>query len=304
MAILDQYIDEYLKTQQARGGLDKRYHAATGDQAKNQASAVFNQFSSLFKNLVGRDPNESEFGQFHQQILSSSKDYGSVLTPGAVESAGLGDVDWRNKLVQFIGDNFQGAAQDEAQHQLEGQQGEAARLADLYRGQGRKAISDTRDSLLDYQSRITQKLMPQIITRMQSLGLLNSGGLNEAIAGALGDVTAAGDEQLRQATLDNENKANDIAFSGASAPYQFKLSNITGMPDALRSSGAGAMDMAFKTYMNNLDYQHQAQLMAYQSKLQRDNQPSLLRSLGQNFVSNLGASAGKSLGSWLGPSEK
>lgn len=239
------------------------------------------QFSSMFENYVGRAPTQDELNKFYTQ--SAGNIIGSA--PGTqIENDA---VNVRNQVGTFIGDTYQKAANEYAQQQLANQQGQANQLADLFRTQGRQAISDTEAGLLDYQQRLFERLRPNLITSLQSQGLLNTGGLNEALAGAQQDLATSAQGALMDARLNNENQANAIAYGGAAAPYLFQQQQITNQPNFLQQAGADALNRAFQTYTQNLNYQQQLGLAAFQNKLQQSSKPSFLSSLGQGFAQNL-----------------
>lgn len=269
------------------GGFDQ--HQA--DVTNQRLTDLGGQFSSQFTNLVGRAPTKDELNQFFQQSA------GGIIknSPGGMPEGDSTNV--RNQIVNYVGDNFNKAAQDFATQQLTDQQGQASSLADLFRTQGRQAISNTESGLLDYQQRLFERLRPNLITSLQAQGLLNTGGLNEALAGAQKDLGTAAQGALLDANLNNENQANAIAYGGAAAPYLFKQNAITQQPGYLQSTGADALNRAFQTYTQNLDFNNQMRLANFNSMLTKNSQPSFLRTLGQSTATSLGTS----LGQWAGP---
>jgi hypothetical protein len=268
---------QLLKQQQSLGS------NATAD-LHNRLNAVGTQFTQLWTNLVGRAPTPDELDAFY------STNAGNIIANSANGTARseTDPTNVRNQIAQYVGDTGQRAAQDYATQQLEAQQAKANELADLFRTQGRKAISDTEAGLLDYQNRLFERLRPNLLTSLQAQGLLNTGGMNEAFAGKAKDLSDQGQQFLLQAQLDNENQANAIAYGGASAPYMFKQSNIMNQPNMLMQSGQNALNANTNTFMSNLDYTHQLGLLAQQNKYMQENQPSFLRTFGQTAATSLG----------------
>lgn len=262
--------------------------------AKNYTGLVnsaASQFASQFENLVGRAPTQDETNKFYTNfIIPHSNDIGS-----SYGSTFNQQID--SNINQFVGENYQKAAQDYATQQLQGQQDQANSLADLFRTQGNQAISDTESSLLDYQSQLFDRLRPNLLTSLKAQGLLDTGGLNEALAGQQGDLANSAANYVAQLKLQNDQQANNIAFSGASAPYQYQQSQIMNQPGQLQAAGQNALGITTNTLMDNLNYQHQLGLIQAQTNAQSSLQPSFLRTLGQSF----GNSMGSSLGSWFGP---
>lgn len=269
----------------------------TGQNRSDYADQMLNyrnMFSSSFKNLVGRDPTSAELDQFTNQYL--------VPNAADLHEKGSAKVqDPYTYLNQFISNNFQGAAKDYATQQLTQQQGQANDLANLFRTQGQQALNTTENSLLDYQQKLFEKLRPQLLTSLQSQGLLDTGGLNTAVAGAQKDLANSVQPWLAQQQLQNEQQANAIAFSGASAPLQYQQSNILNSVPYLQSTGQQAMNQGYNTFLTNLNFQNQLALQNNAARLQADAQPSFLRTLGQGFAGNLGGSLGYGLGAWTNP---
>lgn len=295
-SILDQYVQEYMNTQRGRAGLDRRYQVVSEDQARSNASAVFSQFDSQFRNLVGRDPNEDERSQFYNQVLRSNKDFGSVYTPGASESGTLFDL--LPQTQAFVSGNFQRSAEEQALAELESQKAQANSLAELFRTQGRTAIADTEKSLLDYQSRLFERLRPQLMVSLQSQGLLNTGGLNEALAGQQADLANEAGRYVADLNYQNDTAANQIAFGGQQAPYLFQQGQALNRVPWMQQQGQNALQTSLAQRQGELDFTRQLQLLQTQAQMQRDMRPSFLSNLGNSFVT----SAGNSLGQWFGPS--
>lgn len=265
--------------------------AGAGWDSNNTSSKLdqyHSQFANLYQNLVGAAPTDEDSAKFFSTVGND------VLNSDAGFSRTT-STDLSNQTKGFISDTFQGKAQDVAQQQLQAQQGQAQSLADLYRSQGREAISSVEGQLQDYQSRLFDKLRPQLMTSLQSQGLLNTGGLNEAFAGQAKDLAANTSQYLTDARLANENQANAISYGGAAAPYLYKQNQITNQVPYLQGQGLNALNYNNNLAMSNLQYNQNLGLMAYQNKLQQDAQPGLLGRLGQSFVTSVGTNAGSNL---------
>lgn len=244
---------------------------------------VASQFKTQFKNLVGRDPTNDEINQFYQQSG------GNVIANSPSGRSENNTTDVRNQIVQYVGDSFQQQAKDYATQQLTGQQGQANQLADMFRTQGRAAISSTEQNLMDYQQKLFEKLRPNLITSLDAQGLLDTGGLNQALAGAQQNLADNAQGYLIDANMHNEQGANQIAFGGASAPYYFQQNQIMQQPGYLQQAGQNALSSNNATYMDNLNYAHQLGLIQAQMKAQQELQPSFLRTFSQSTGQNLGA---------------
>lgn len=268
-----------IAAQQSRAGADRRYrdaaHADINGGGQNALNQAMGQFASLFRQLVGRDPDENEANQFATGTLVPNAQV------GAHESIGFDD--FRDRTTQFINDNFQRTAEEQAAQDLQNQQAEAGRLAEMFRTQGRQALNDTESQLMDYQSRLFEKLRPQLMTSLQSQGLLNSGALNEAFAGQAKDLSDASQQFLMQQKLDMENQANQIAFGGASAPYEYQRGMIFNRVPYLQAQGEAALNRGFQQRQDEMAFNRQLQLM----NMQRQKQPSLLKQVGGQMLFNV-----------------
>lgn len=245
-------------------------------------------FINQFTNLVGREPTQVELNQYYTDFAVQNK---LLTNPG--NTMGLSDA-----TKTFISDNYQRAAEEQAKQELLGQQTEANRLADLFRTQGTAAINSTEQSLLDYQQRLFEKLRPNLITSLQAQGLLNTGGLNEAVAGAQSDLAAAGSEELRQQRLANEMGANEIAFGGASAPYQFAQANSMNRLPFLQQQGQGAMNRSYQTFLTNLNFQNQ---LALQKDARGGGKGGFLQQIGNSFAPSFGSQLGQNFANFAIP---
>lgn len=277
-----QPISKYNGTQ----GFYDAYNAISKGRAANEGDIqnlerYGDQFTTMFRNLVGRDPQSGEVGQFFSGVVAGG---GNFSDPQIL----------RDRTASFIGDTYQQAAQEVAQEKLKGQEAEAMRLSDLFRQQGNQAINTAEQSLLDYQSRLFERLRPNLITSLQSQGLLNTGGLNTAVAGAQGDLANSVSQSLLDQRLANDQQANAIAFGGASAPYEFQRSQIMNQPSYLQSQGQNALNNSFQTFLTNLNFQNQ---LALQRDARGGGKGGFFRSLGtalpgmlNNMVGQFGTS--------------
>lgn len=272
------------------------------DQARNDVRGrltnVTSQFVSAFTNMVGREPNQNEINRFLQQSAGST-------IANANSGTGRSEADptgVSNAIQSFIGNNFTKTAQDYAQDQLKQQQQGWLDLANTARTQGTAAINTTQQSLLDYQSKLFDRLRPNLLTSLKAQGLLDTGGLNEAVAGVQGDLANNASNYIAGLTYQNETNANNIALGGQSAPLSYLQSTTTGQPTFLNSLGGTASTFQNNTYMDNLNYQHQLGLVGAQAKAQSDLQPSFLRTLGQSFANNMGQQFAQAGGQLIKPS--
>lgn len=262
------------------GATSANYQAFTDQTNQNMG-----QFVSQFTNLVGRAPTDSEKNAFLTNFVVPNVQ--ALRTPGSSLNN-----DIRNQIVQYVSDNGQQAAQDTATQKLQALQGQNNDLANLFRTQGNQAINDTEQSLLDYQSKLIEKIRPSLITSLAAQGLLDTGGLNQAVAGAQADLANSAQPFLAQARLNNENAANQIAFSGAAAPAAYQTAAIQNQLPYLQAQGQNAVSSNYNTFLTNLNFQNQ---MALQHQAAQDQQ-GLQPGFGRSFLTSFGSSLGTNLG--------
>lgn len=264
---------------------------------ENKFASATDDFAGQFKQLVGRDPTQSEVSSYLGQVVGGS---------GLDAFGNNRGLELSQLTSNFIGSRYADEADKVATQKLTDQQGEATRLSDLFRSQGNQTINDTEFSLLDYQNKLFERLRPNLITSLQSQGLLNTGGLNQAIAGAQGDLATAGSDQLRQERLANDQAANQISFAGASAPYQYQQNQIMNTPTNLQNASQTGLSNAYNTFTNQLNFQNQSALINQQyalaAQLKAKNSGGFFSSLGNSLAPSLGTSIGSSLGQWFNPS--
>lgn len=270
---------------QSQGG----YFADRAESFANTISQDLEKFASKFTSLVGRAPTDAEKNTFVDQFVVPN-----AASIGAANTSLYQDKG--NYITGFIGDTFQKQAEDVASQKLTEQQGQANDLANLFRTQGTQAINSTEQSLLDYQQKLFDRLRPNLITSLQTQGLLNTGGVNQAVAGAQADLATAGTEALREARFNNEQQANAIAFSGASAPYEFQRNSIVNKVPYLQAQSQNALQNNYNTFLSNLGFNQQIALQNNAAKIAANSQPGFLQRMGQNFAGSFGNSAGQFAG--------
>jgi hypothetical protein len=275
---------------QARQNYFKKFgyadHNAKSGFYENKFRTAADDFAAQFQQLVGRAPTADETGTY----------MGSVVGGSGLEAFGKGRGLELNQLTNnYIGSRFQDEAQKITETKLAGQQAESQRLSDLFRTQGNQAINSTEESLLNYQNKLFERLRPNLITSLQAQGLMNTGGLNQAIAGAQTDLATAGSEELRQQRLMNEQAANEIAYSGQAAPYQFQQQQYLNRPANLQMASQTGLQNAYGTFMNQLNFQNQQALMNQQASL---NAAANYKSGG--FFKQMGSALAPAFGQTLG----
>jgi hypothetical protein len=249
-----------------------------GGRLVQEITARESLFRDMYRQLVGTDPGEAEFKTFFDNIAPNA----ALATHDVGTQQQLRDL-----TAQHVNTRYQSTAEKRALAELQGTQAEASRLSEVFRTQGRQAISDTEGRLMDFQTRLFEKLRPQLMTSLQAQGLLNTGGLNEAFAGQAKDLASEVSNQLSGAYLENEQAANQIAFGGAAAPYEMQRQLAMSRLPYLQQQTENAIGRNQQINMSNLAYQQQLNLMQKQADLQAGSKPSFLKGLAGQAAGNL-----------------
>lgn len=245
-----------------------------------QISQHADTFSNLFKNAVGRDPNESEINKFFSDYVGQNTD--------SLTNSNVGKQQTRDEIAQFIGDTFKGTADQESQTKLSDLSTKYGSLADSYMEMGKKSLSGLSDSLRDYQVKLFDKLRPQLNLAAQAGGYADSGGQTLQEEGALRDLGTDAMGYMIPAQQQLESQANQIRLGGEAAPLDFASSIATQQPGMLSSMGTEALGRNWDIYNGNLNFNRQMELMKQQGRTVADLQPSFGTRLGNSFADKFG----------------
>lgn len=271
-----------------------RWNNNADELTANELTRYGDTFSSQFKQLVGRDPNQVEFGRFWNEVVVPQGNFlGGGSNPGMQEL--------QDRTGSFVSSNFQRAAEEQAALELQGQQAEANRLSDLFRTQGNTAIDGYQSSLLDFTNKLIERVRPNLMLSLQSQGLLNTGGLNQAIAGQQSDLSRDAAQQVADLRLQNENQANEISFGAAAAPYEFQKAMAMNRVPQLQSQGQSAIDRLFTTRTNEINFANQMARDLQLSKYGNRGKSGFFQQFGNAFAPSLGMSVGQNLGKFAAP---
>lgn len=243
------------------------------------------QFRTEFERLVGRNPGADEAAKMYETVFMPN--LGAFNDPNSYQYQRFGD-----QVRSEVSNLFQPQVEQNVSTQLQQQQGEANRLADLFRTQGNEAINGVEQSLLGYQQKLFERLRPNLITSLQAQGLLNTGGLNQALAGQQADLANEAGQQVADLRFQNEQGANEIAFSGAAAPYEFQRGQTLSRLPQAQAFAEGAMNRLFSQQSADQAFRNQLELMNRQQQIQREGRKSLSRIFGESLMTNLGQHVG------------
>ncbi len=258
-------------------------------QWTSDVKSTINQYANTFKNMftdkVGRPPTSDEYNTFFDEVVVPDQ-------PWAV-AANLGNVGEKTKTT--LSDYFTTAAQEQAQKKA--QEASAAAVApgsafDQWATGYRNSISGVEQSLQDFQSRLMERIRPQLLTSLQSQGLLNTGALNEAFAGTAGDLTSAAQNYVAQARGGAEQDIANQKFNLLSLPYQQQQQYTMGQLPSLAANGQNALQNVWNQNAMNQQFNQQNQLL----DRQMGNQPSLLQQYGGMILGGTAGGAGQGLG--------
>ncbi len=249
----------------------------------NNIKGYGDTFRQIFNNYVGRDPNEGEFSQF----------FSSVVMPKYPHS--LDTTNLRQETTGLIDQFYRRTAEDEAVNRAKTEANSAVAPGsayDTWANSYRQSISDTEKSLMDYQSRLFEKLRPQLLTSLQSQGLLNTGALNEAFAGAAKDLGEGTQNFLAgarsAADADIANRRYDIA----SSPSNYALQReFTAIPN-LTASGQTALQNVWQGLLQQREFDQQNKM----ASMSQGEKPSALSQWGGLILGNMAGGWASNLG--------
>lgn len=244
-------------------------------------------FQSMFKNQVGRDPTSSEYDQFFKTVVTPEQPWNvNYLTQQDLT---------RQRTQGLLSDVYSGVAQQEAAKKLQ-EQSQAAvapgsafdQWSQSYAG----SVNSVESALQDYQTRLFQKIQPQLLTSLKSQGLLDTGALNTALAGVQGDLASTGSNYVAGLKGQiNQDIANQ-KYALQSAPTTYQLNTTAANPANLVSQGQTALGNVWNSYLMNQQYQQQKSLLDEQM----GNQPSLLQQYGGLIAGGLAGGLGQGFG--------
>ena len=262
-------------------------------QASQDIQGYADTFQQMFNSFVGRDPTSQEYDQFLGDVVQNDQPWSKNLDSNQLrqETQGL--------LSQF----YTGEAQKTAQQKLQDTANAAVAPGsafDQWQQSYMKSLDDVSSSLQDYQSKLFEKIRPQLLTSLKAQGLLDTGGLNQALAGTAGDLASASQNYMAQA---KGQAAQDIAnqkYNVMSQPTNYAMSSAFNSVPNLTQSGQTSLQNVYgnmvNTNMANLNNSFANDMYSRQLS----NQPSLLQQYGGAILGGAAGSFGSSLGSSFG----
>lgn len=252
---------------------------------KSTITSYANTFDQMFKDKVGRAPTSDEFNTFFNQ----------VVTPEAPWATPADMTRGKEQTKTALADFFTTAAQENAQKKA--QEASTAAVApgsafDQWANSYRSSISGVEQSLQDFQSRLMEKIRPQLLTSLQSQGLLNTGALNEAFAGTAGDLTSAAQNYVAQARGGAEQDIANQKYNLLSLPYQQQQQYTMGQIPSLAATGQNALQNVWNQNAMNQQFAQQNSMF----DRQMSNQPSLLQQYGGMILGGIAGGAGQGIG--------
>lgn len=244
-------------------------------------------FSQMFENTVGRAPSPEEYDKF----------FSSVVTPNWIRPIDPNQL--RQETTGLMDQFFRRTAENEALARAE--EKAAAAVApdsqfEQWAQQYRKGISDTETALADYQTRLMEKIRPQLIQSLHTQGLLNTGALNEALAGAGKDLSEESQRFILGARGAAEQDIANRRYQIASAPGSYDLSREFNVAPGITASGQQALQNVWANLMQDRSFEHQKEL----ANMSRTEEPSFLSQYGGLILGGIGAGLGGSLGGAAG----
>lgn len=290
---LNGYNDAFNQFVQRLGDMHTDSYQGRKDIIGHLDNAI-SQFQSLFKNSVGRAATDAEVEQYTKDKLAGDvSPYAHLGTISPVSAQGL-----RNSVQQYIGDNFQDAANQTAVDKTKELQGQYGSLADQFTEMGKKSLGGLSDSLKQFSTSLFEKLRPQLNLAAQAGGYADSGGQTLQEQGALKDLATNSEATLGQAGYDVENQANQIRMQGLSGPLSLSSAFAANQPNYLANASGMASNNMQDYYQRMVDQENRMAMLGAQYKLaenyQENTRPSFGYTLGQHFAGSFGDASGKS----------
>lgn len=280
---LQNILQKYATTQNPagyRGGPDQW----TTD-VKSTIDRYANTFQKMFQDKVGRPPTSDEYNTFFQNVVTTDQPW---ATPADFTRV-------NEETKSALSDFFTTAAQEQAQKQATEASAKAVAPGsafDQWSNSYRGSLSGVEKSLADFQSRLMEKIRPQLLTSLQSQGLLDTGGLNEAFAGKASDLTSSAQNYIANARSGVEQDIANQKYNLLSLPYQQQSQYTLGAIPNLTSMGQNALQNVWNQNMMN-------QQNAFNERMyneQMSNQPSLLQQYGGMMLGGIAGGAGQGFG--------
>ncbi len=263
-----------------------------GAESSHQIDAYANTFKQMFNSAIGRDPTADEYNQFFSSVVINDKPWTQTLDQNQLrqETTGL--------LNQFYSGEAQKVAEGKAQTTANAAVAPGSAF-DVWQNQYRNSINDVSSALQDYQSRLFEKLRPQLLTSLKAQGLLDTGGLNQAFAGAAEDLGNQSQNYLAQAKTGIEADIANQKYGLMSAPNSFQLSNAFNTVPQLTSAGQTALQNVYGNMTNQNMFNQQAALQRELANMQYSNQPSLLSQYGGLILGGAAGGVGQGIGKMI-----
>lgn len=256
-------------------------NTSNADNWRQKIQGYADTFGSQFKNLAGRDPTADEYNTFFQQVILP-ENIGSSATPSqaTIEQGAEG----------LIKNAFSGTIQDAVTKKAQGIADSAVAPGsafDTWQKSMEANVKSTSDQLQDYQTKLFEKLRPQLLTSLQSQGLLDSGALNEAFAGKAADLTDASSNYIAGIQTQTDQNIANTKYGITSSPANTALQNTFATVPNLTQNGQQALQNAFNSSMMQQQYNNQLSLLNNQP----NNQPSPLSQYGGLILGGLTSGA-------------
>lgn len=277
--VLDRYLGQH-NPYGYRGGTE-----GFKSDVKTTLDQYLGTFNTMFKNQVGRDPTAEEFNTFIDQVVIPEAPWATAANLDLTKQHTRG----------LLSDVFSGAAQEETQRKA--QSAAEAAVApgsafDRWANQYRDTLGGVEKSLADYQTRIMEKIRPNLLLSLKSQGLLDSGGLNEAFAGKAKDLTQTASDYMTNARTGVEQDIANQKYNLLSLPYQQQAQYTMGQIPNLLTGGQSALQNTWNNYLQDKSFNQQMQLL----NAQNSDQPSLLQQYGGLMIGNTVGGLGQGWG--------
>ena len=238
----------------------------TNPTAANALRDYASQFSQMFEQETGQVPTTADFQNFFSNVLIPN-------LPGSLGSGGSANIP-QNVLYQ----GEQGLLNNLYGQNIASQN---VKNATSLSQQTLSGLNSLAPQLQTYLKNVLTQLQPDLITSLNAQGLTDTGGLNEAFAGAASDATS---------------RILGPAFAGATGlvPGAANLTIGSQIPNQVNQGNTGLANL-FQLQGSSADAYNRAYQGGYWGSAFNTN-PSPLQMIGGNILGGVSAGFGNALG--------
>jgi hypothetical protein len=220
---------------------------AVAQQYASDISGYVDKFTQQYSNATGgTPPSQDQINTFLQNAVVPLQIQNIKNAGPETVQASNASVD--NAIQGLLKDTFSTDIQNANTQQLQNTANKAVAPGsafDTWQQAYQGSIGDVTKTLQNYQQQLFQKLQPNLITSLQSKGLLDSGALNQAFAGAATDLGNAAQGYVAGIQGQADQDIANQRFNIQNAPNASAIANWSAQIPNLTQAGQGALNNAF-----------------------------------------------------------